>query len=83
MSRTLLALRLRRAWTRLLPSSLVPRSSVQAPPRPGGSLTRSSVQAAPRLFGSPGLCLPAAAWRTIVDDKCRANSAGGGLDVIY
>ena len=34
-----------------LPSSLVPRSSVQAAPRPSGSLG-SSVQAAPRPFGS-------------------------------
>ena len=37
MSRTLLALRLRRAWTRLLPSSLVPRSSVQSAARTFGA----------------------------------------------
>jgi len=37
MSPTLLALRLRRAWTRLLPSSLVPRSSVQSAARTFGA----------------------------------------------
>src|SRR6266478_2990734 len=42
----------RDALRRRLPSSLVPRSSVQAAPRPGGSLTCSSVQAAPRPSSS-------------------------------
>src|ERR1700687_2832045 len=45
------SVRLRGALRRRLPSSLVPRSSVQAAPRPSGSLTCSSVQAAPRPGG--------------------------------
>src|SRR5216683_4588214 len=49
VARTLLPAPRRDALRRRLPSSLVPRSSVQAAPRPGGSLTlRSSVQASPR-----------------------------------
>ncbi len=48
---------------RRLPSSLVPRSSVQAAPRPGGSLTFAPPRAAPRPGGRSRAAPPGSAPR--------------------